>query len=151
MKRFDASAMLSSLVGHGGIDDQLPAKLAATVAQAHAKAVIVESSGAEVMAGLGAQLSKAFADSPDIFPCAAALEFNALHENALRRLAPLLNQRGEMGLVRRCHGDMHCANIVIIAGNPVLFDALEFSEKLATIAPAEKPSSPTSSPLRSAT
>ncbi len=133
MQRFEASAMLSSLVGHGGIADQLSARLAEAVADAHAKAAVMGSAGAEVMAGLGAQLSKAFADSPDIFPSAAALEFNALHENALRRLGPLLNQRGESGLVRRCHGDMHCANIVIIAGQPVLFDAIEFSEKIATI------------------
>ena len=28
---------------------------------------------------------------------------------------------------------MHCANIVILDGRPVLFNAIEFSEKIATI------------------
>ena len=37
------------------------------------------------------------------------------------------------GFVRRCHGDLHLANIVIWHGSPTLFDAIEFDEALATI------------------
>jgi predicted kinase len=33
--------------------------------------------------------------------------------------------------VRRCHGDLHLRNIALIAGAPVLFDAIEFDEKIA--------------------
>lgn len=133
MKRFQQSAMLARLVGGGGIADTLSAKLAAAVAEAHAKAEVMGQGGSGVMAGLGAQLSQAFRDSPDIFPSTEAAEFTELHHSTLRRLTPLLNARGGKGLVRRCHGDMHCANIVIIDGKPVLFDAIEFSEKIATI------------------
>ena len=32
-----------------------------------------------------------------------------------------------------CHGDLHLRNIVLIAGKPVPFDAIEFSEKIASI------------------
>ena len=39
---------------------------------------------------------------------AETLEFHALYEDALHSLKALLNERGEAGLVRRCHGDMHC-------------------------------------------
>jgi hypothetical protein len=35
--------------------------------------------------------------------------------------------------VRHCHGDLHLRNIVEIAGKPVLFDAIEFDDSLATI------------------
>ena len=35
--------------------------------------------------------------------------------------------------MRRCHGDLHLANIVLLHGRPVLFDCLEFSERLASI------------------
>ncbi len=49
------------------------------------------------------------------------------------RLAPLLDARSEAGLVRRCHGDLHLGNIVLIDGHPTAFDALEFDERLATI------------------
>src|SRR6185369_6415116 len=37
------------------------------------------------------------------------------------------------GFVRRCHGDLHLANIVLIGQKPVLFDAIEFDEGMATI------------------
>jgi uncharacterized protein len=35
--------------------------------------------------------------------------------------------------VRRCHGDLHLANIVLIEGKPVLFDAIEFDPDIASI------------------
>jgi uncharacterized protein len=34
--------------------------------------------------------------------------------------------------VRRCHADLHLANLVLIDGRPVPFDALEFDERLGT-------------------
>jgi hypothetical protein len=41
--------------------------------------------------------------------------------------------RAAAGFVRRCHGDLHLANLCLWQGKPVLFDALEFDEALATI------------------
>ncbi len=35
--------------------------------------------------------------------------------------------------MRHCHGDLHLRNIVEIDGTPVLFDAIEFDDRLATI------------------
>jgi predicted kinase len=35
--------------------------------------------------------------------------------------------------VRRCHGDLHLRNIAVIDGRPILFDCIEFSERIATI------------------
>jgi predicted kinase len=34
--------------------------------------------------------------------------------------------------VRRCHGDLHLRNIVVVDGEPVLFDAIEFDPAIAT-------------------
>ncbi|MGE0613891.1 MAG: phosphotransferase, partial [Hyphomicrobiales bacterium] len=51
----------------------------------------------------------------------------------LETLAPLLRQRTQTGCVRHCHGDLHLRNIVDIDGRPVLFDAIEFDDGLATI------------------
>lgn len=39
-----------------------------------------------------------------------------------------LRQRKEQGWVRRCHGDMHLNNIVMIADRPIIFDCIEFNE-----------------------
>jgi predicted kinase len=44
-----------------------------------------------------------------------------------------LEARAAAGFVRRCHGDLHLNNIVLWRGRPVLFDAIEFDEDLATI------------------
>lgn len=133
MRRFPAQALLGWMMAHGDIAPSLAEKLAGMAADAHARAPRREVSGADIMMGLGAQLSKAFIDSPDIFHPAETLEFHALFEAQLHAGKRLLNKRGEQGLVRRCHGDMHSGNIIVEEGTPKLFDAIEFSEKIATI------------------
>ena len=45
----------------------------------------------------------------------------------------MLEQRGRQGYVRRCHGDLHLANIVLIERKPVLFDAIEFDPTIASV------------------
>ncbi len=51
----------------------------------------------------------------------------------LRALATWSDARAAAGFVRRCHGDLHLGNLCLWQGRPVLFDALEFDEALATI------------------
>lgn len=133
MRRFPDHALLAWKMAHGGVDPALAAKLAVMAARSHAVAPRRDVRGADIMTGLGAQLSKAFIDSPDIFRPADTLEFHALYEAALGTGRPLLNARAERGMVRRCHGDMHAENIFIDQGEPKLFDAIEFSEAIATI------------------
>jgi aminoglycoside phosphotransferase family enzyme/predicted kinase len=133
MKRFAAQDVLAKVAERARLEDTMATRLAAMAAAAHRLAPVVRLAGSTIMAGLGAQLSRAFTSARDIFSSAATLEFHALYQEALRRHTSLLNGRGEQGLVRRCHGDMHCGNIVLVDGKPVLFDAIEFSEKIATI------------------
>jgi aminoglycoside phosphotransferase family enzyme/predicted kinase len=45
----------------------------------------------------------------------------------------LLDRRGRQGHVRRCHGDLHLSNLVLIGGKPVLFDAIEFDPAIASV------------------
>ena len=49
------------------------------------------------------------------------------------RLTPWLAGRGRTGFVRRTHGDLHLRNMCLWHGKPVAFDAMEFSEAMATI------------------
>ena len=51
---------------------------------------------------------------------------------AFANVRPVLLERGEAGFVRRCHGDLHLRNIVLIDGEPTLFDAVEFSDEIAS-------------------
>jgi predicted kinase len=49
----------------------------------------------------------------------------------LQALTPWLASR--IAFQRRCHGDLHLGNLCLINGRPTPFDALEFSEDLASI------------------
>jgi len=66
MRRFPATALLAWQAAHGGIDASLARKLADMVAASHASAPRRDTRGSDIMAGLGAQLSQAFIDSPDM-------------------------------------------------------------------------------------
>lgn len=48
-------------------------------------------------------------------------------------LAPWLAARGKAGFVRRAHGDLHLRNMCLWRGKPVAFDAMDFSETMATV------------------
>ena len=54
-------------------------------------------------------------------------------EAALEKRKAFIRQRKDEGAVRECHGDMHMANIVMLAGKPVIYDCLEFAEDLRWI------------------
>ncbi|MCR6661173.1 MAG: AAA family ATPase [Asticcacaulis sp.] len=48
-------------------------------------------------------------------------------------LAPALEARFAGGFVRHCHGDLHLGNILMEHGKPVLFDCIEFNDRLSQI------------------
>lgn len=55
-------------------------------------------------------------------------------EEGLRpTLADRLAQRKAAGMVRECHGDLHCGNILTLDGQVQVFDCIEFSEALRWI------------------
>jgi len=68
----------------------------------------------------------------EIFPRETAEDFSQTLRLAFREARGLLTIREATGHVRRCHGDMHLRNIVMLDGKVTLFDAIEFDEKLAT-------------------
>ena len=57
----------------------------------------------------------------------------ATFRDVLADVGHILERRSRAGFVRRCHGDLHLGNIVLIHGRPTPFDAIEFSEDIATI------------------
>ena len=131
MQRFDETRTLDHLAGE--IDEALADALGRAVAAAHAKTLVAEAEN--WIAALGGYVDEhveVFAQYPDIFP---AVEIDALaraSREAYQRIVPLLRERGQRGFVRRIHGDLHLGNIALIGGKPVLFDAIEFSDIIAT-------------------
>lgn len=126
MRRFPQDAVLSRREEQGPLSEELAKSLADMIARYHQDSPISQTAdGARIMAPVVDQLSSALSYGyPDVA--------QRLTE-AFTRITPLLIKRGDAGCVRRCHGDMHLGNIVLIDGHPIPFDALEFSEALATI------------------
>jgi predicted kinase len=73
------------------------------------------------------------AGKQDVVPAGVLATVDQLSRQALAALALLLQARAQAGYVRHCHGDLHLGNIVEIEGAPVLFDAIEFDDAIATI------------------
>jgi aminoglycoside phosphotransferase family enzyme/predicted kinase len=131
MRRFDESRTLDRIAGE--IDAALADALGRTVAAAHAKAAPVEA--APWIEAVGSYIDEhveAFAQHPEIFSLAEIESLERASRAAYARIVPLLHQRGARGLIRRIHGDLHLGNIVLIDGKPVLFDAIEFSDIIAS-------------------
>ncbi len=55
-----------------------------------------------------------------------------LHEELVRH-TPRLNARAQAGRIRHGHGDLHLGNIILIDGEAMPFDCLEYDAELATV------------------
>ena len=133
MRRFDQSALYSSLAERKKIGREEIRNLAAEVANYHKRlAAHPVTDGAARIAAIIRELRDAFGDLTDCIEPEEAEAFIQLAQGRLDELAPTLDERARRGLIRRCHGDLHLGNIVRLDGRPVLFDALEFDETLAT-------------------
>jgi len=61
----------------------------------------------------------------DAYDAAIQAHYTTVEADVLKRF--------EDGHVRHCHGDLHLGNILVENGKPVLFDCIEFNEKLSQI------------------
>jgi uncharacterized protein len=127
MRRFDQDQLLDRIAAQGPLDADLATALADAVLAAHRKSPVADADQVAAMTRLVGQLSD------DLERLGQSAAFRAAAGQALERARGCLAARGPGGFVRRCHGDLHLGNIVVIDGRPVLFDALEFDEQLATI------------------
>jgi aminoglycoside phosphotransferase family enzyme/predicted kinase len=133
MRRFDETQTLDHLAAAGRIDDPLADALGRAVAQAHAAApVVIDGGFLAELAEIIAQNEAELAVEPALFAPKAVAALSAATRAAFERVRPLLEARERAGLVRRCHGDLHLGNIVLLDGAPTLFDAIEFDPRFAT-------------------
>ena len=132
MARVPEKDFLESIVSAHGMTTELLDALADTVAAYHAglpprydldtAAAMLRITGGNVRSAVAAGLARSVVAS-----------WRQQMEAAIEALRPILSARVQAGYVRRCHGDLHLGNICLWGGKPVLFDALEFDEALATI------------------
>ena len=135
MRRFDQASLYDSMAGEGRLDLASMPRLAEVIAVFHNSAdrVLSADEAARRLEGVLGDNAETFAAHPAVFPPQRARALAAESRQSLTALAPLLAARARGGYVRHCHGDLHLRNIVEIDGSPVLFDALEFDDRLATI------------------
>ncbi|MCF8465945.1 MAG: AAA family ATPase [Sneathiella sp.] len=133
MRRFDQNRMLDRLPHSVVMEKTLVNKLTEAVFKYHqAAARINVADGPQRMQLLIQELLDSFHASRDVFTPGTVKSFEMLAMALLERAHYCLRLRGRRGFIRRCHGDLHLRNIVLMGEQPVLFDALEFDEDLAT-------------------
>jgi aminoglycoside phosphotransferase family enzyme/predicted kinase len=132
MRRFDEGATLDQLAEREGPSKELVANIAHAVAQSHARAPRRDYDGASALDHYILDNAESFAESPELFAPERVAKLTLASRALLDENRPLLEARRKSGYIRRCHGDLHLRNIALIADKPVLFDALEFDEAMAT-------------------
>lgn len=133
MVRFDQSGLLDRQAEAGVLALRLMRPLADAIAKLHGRADCRSDQGgwtamARVIDGNAAGLGE---EGSGILDAIRVARLTDRARFACDRGGVLLDSRCEDGLVRHCHGDLHLRNIVLIDGQPTLFDAIEFNDELA--------------------
>jgi uncharacterized protein len=138
MRRFDQAALFSHRIEQQQLLPRHVDALAAHVAAFHEGADVAPPDGAfgqpdTVLATARQNLStlSGWVDAGGLRAALDAVTRWTVEEG--ERLRPVFAQRLAQGRVRECHGDLHLGNLVLIAGAPQLFDAIEFNPALRWI------------------
>lgn len=132
MKRFDEERALDRVAASTTIDPSLASAVAEAILRSHHRA---PRTGGETWFSSIASVINRNTDkfrSTSGLDVAAIERLHALSHASATRLQPLLGARARLGFVRRCHGDLHLANIALVDNRPLLFDAIEFDPVIAT-------------------
>ena len=133
MRRFDETQTLDRLALAGPLPGPLLDQLAATLAGAHVGAGIRPAG--PWLADLASYIEQndaAFRSFPELFPPSEVVALGSATRAAHHRLSDLILARGRQGLIRLAHGDAHLANVALVDEAPLLFDAIEFDDAVAT-------------------
>ncbi|MFN9718537.1 MAG: AAA family ATPase [Planctomycetota bacterium] len=139
MRRFEQDQLLLRVADAGAIGSDAIIRLAETLAAMHQHVETAHGSSCfgtleavshDALDNFNALASLLPSDDPDM-PVLKKLQAWTVAE--LERLAPVIEQRHQSGMVRECHGDLHLGNIVMIDDRPTLFDCLEFNEQFRWI------------------
>lgn len=134
MERFPSTAQLDRVAARGALDADLAERLGAALARFHGRLPPRRRGGgaAALEAVIRGNAGDLRALVPTIFEATPVEALLAATARALEPAREALDRRAAAGQVRRGHGDLHLANIVLFEGEPVPFDCLEFDEELAT-------------------
>jgi hypothetical protein len=133
MTRFEQDALFDRLAARGALDPALMRPLAAAVAAFHAAAPHrADHGGLRGMTWVVDGNDEGFAQQgAGILDAALCRELTERSREELSRHGDQLDARRSAGYVRQCHGDLHLRNLVLLDGQPTLFDAIEFNDEIA--------------------
>jgi len=133
MRRFDREAELTNIADRGGLTVDLATDLGTAVAGFHDRAEGRGADGAALIGEIIEELREALGGMQATLGAARFAAWEQAADRAFAGVRGLLSARSRAGTVRRCHGDLHLKNLVMIGGALVPFDALEFDERLGTM------------------
>ncbi|OWV99846.1 bifunctional aminoglycoside phosphotransferase/ATP-binding protein [Rhizobium sp. R693] len=132
MRRFDQSALLDNVARSGGLTRQMINSLAYAIARYHRGAKPDDTVSGRRAVSSVLEINEAGFATSNVFSREEVLGLTSSFYQSLAGLADLLEQRGQQGKIRRCHGDLHLRNIFLLNGEPRLFDCIEFNDRIAT-------------------
>ncbi len=140
MHQFPAGARLDEVADRGELSDAHIDQIVTTLAAFHRHAPVSEAHSLHgTPASVGDRVQQNFeqieahCEDADIHDRLKVLrswsntQLQSLHED--------LELRHREGWIRECHGDLHLANMALVDGRVVVFDALEFCDDLRWIDP----------------
>jgi aminoglycoside phosphotransferase family enzyme/predicted kinase len=132
MARFDEEQTLDRIAEVQPIRPSLAIAVAEKILQSHQRAP--RGNGENWLVSIPAIIDRNAAKFRSVreLEAAAIDQLHLRSQEHLSRGLPLLAGRAGKGFVRHCHGDLHLANIALVNGKPLLFDAIEFDLGIAT-------------------
>ncbi|XSC46766.1 AAA family ATPase [Bradyrhizobium sp. RDT10] len=132
MTRFDEKQSLDRVAASKTVDPSLAAAVADAIVRSHDKAP--RADGESWLASIPPIIERNTAKFRTVrgLDAVAIDQLDAASRRSVTTLQHVLRRRAEQGFVRRCHGDLHLANIALVDGRPLLFDAIEFDRVIAT-------------------
>lgn len=137
MRQFDPREELPALLDADAVDTEALAQLGATIAQLHAQAAVASDATFGDPATLRRIVFANFEELRALPECASraseVAELVRAVSRALDAAQALVIERRAQGMIRECHGDLHCGNVVRWRGTLTPFDGIEFDPALRWI------------------
>lgn len=133
MVRFKQADLFDRMAEENRLPATMMDPLANEIAEFHAKVEPVHAGGgAQNIAGV-LDINLAGFGTSSVFDADRVKALDTRMRARLTEHAALLDAREEAGRIGRCHGDLHLRNICLFAGQPLIFDCIEFNDQIATI------------------
>ncbi|WP_244559617.1 MULTISPECIES: AAA family ATPase [unclassified Azospirillum] len=131
MRRFPQEMLLDRMAAEGRLTPAIMRRLAEGIAQFHEAAEPRPMApGAEEMTDL-VETNAREMHRHGLFERGRVEALLRQSLAVLGSQAELINRRRDAGYIRHCHGDLHLCNIVLLDGEPVPFDCVEFGDRIA--------------------